>query len=76
MHDAERAGGLVGVHPSRQAEAAMTVFDVVVLGGGTAGPTAALAARYEGATVCLVERKERIGGMCSFYGCVPSKALI
>jgi len=54
----------------------MTVFDVVVLGGGTAGPTAALAARYEGATVCLVERKERIGGMCSFYGCVPSKALI
>jgi pyruvate/2-oxoglutarate dehydrogenase complex dihydrolipoamide dehydrogenase (E3) component len=54
----------------------MTGFDVVVIGGGTAGPTAALAARHEGATVALVEREERIGGTCTFYGCVPSKALI
>ena len=54
----------------------MTGFDVVVIGGGTAGPTAALAARHEGATVALVEREERIGGLCTFYGCVPSKALI
>src|SRR5574337_1022876 len=51
-------------------------FEVIVVGGGTAGLTAALAARHEGASVALVEREERIGGDCTFYGCVPSKALI
>lgn len=51
-------------------------FDVAVVGGGTAGLTAALAARHEGARVALVEREGRLGGDCTYYGCVPSKALI
>lgn len=51
-------------------------FDVVAVGGGTAGLTAALTARHRGASVALVEREPRIGGDCTFYGCVPSKALI
>jgi pyruvate/2-oxoglutarate dehydrogenase complex dihydrolipoamide dehydrogenase (E3) component len=51
-------------------------YDVIVLGGGTAGLTAALTARHHGASVALVEQEARIGGDCSFYGCVPSKALI
>ena len=51
-------------------------FDVIVIGGGTAGLTAPLAARHEGATVALVEREGRIGGDCTYNGCVPSKALI
>lgn len=51
-------------------------FDVVVLGGGTAGITAALAARHAGARVALVEREPRLGGDCTFYGCVPSKVLV
>lgn len=51
-------------------------YDLIVLGGGTAGLTAALTARHHGASVALVEREPRIGGDCNFYGCVPSKALI
>jgi pyruvate/2-oxoglutarate dehydrogenase complex dihydrolipoamide dehydrogenase (E3) component len=56
--------------------AASKQFDVVVIGGGTAGITAALAARSVGVQVALVEREPRLGGDCTFYGCVPSKALI
>jgi pyruvate/2-oxoglutarate dehydrogenase complex dihydrolipoamide dehydrogenase (E3) component len=51
-------------------------YDVVVVGGGTAGVTAALAAGYEGARAALVERSARLGGDCTFTGCVPSKALV
>jgi pyruvate/2-oxoglutarate dehydrogenase complex dihydrolipoamide dehydrogenase (E3) component len=55
---------------------AVKQFDVVIVGGGTAGITAALAARALGARVALVEREPRLGGDCTFYGCVPSKALL
>jgi pyruvate/2-oxoglutarate dehydrogenase complex dihydrolipoamide dehydrogenase (E3) component len=51
-------------------------YDIVVVGGGTAGVTAALAAGYEGARVALVERNAQLGGDCTFTGCVPSKTLL
>jgi pyruvate/2-oxoglutarate dehydrogenase complex dihydrolipoamide dehydrogenase (E3) component len=51
-------------------------FDVAVVGGGTAGLTAAIAARHAGARVCLIEQDDRIGGDCTFRGCVPSKTLV
>jgi pyruvate/2-oxoglutarate dehydrogenase complex dihydrolipoamide dehydrogenase (E3) component len=51
-------------------------YDVVVVGGGTAGVTAALTAGHEGARVALVERAAHLGGECTFTGCVPSKTLV
>jgi pyruvate/2-oxoglutarate dehydrogenase complex dihydrolipoamide dehydrogenase (E3) component len=50
-------------------------WDLVVLGGGTAGIVAAKTAVGLGSDVLLVER-ERTGGDCLWTGCVPSKALL
>jgi pyruvate/2-oxoglutarate dehydrogenase complex dihydrolipoamide dehydrogenase (E3) component len=51
------------------------VYDLVVIGGGTAGLVCAAGAAGLGARVALVERA-RLGGDCLNTGCVPSKALI
>ena len=50
-------------------------YDVVVVGGGSAGFAAAIRAAEEGARVLLVN-EGAIGGTCVNVGCVPSKALI
>ncbi|MEJ7634328.1 FAD-dependent oxidoreductase [Aeromicrobium sp.] len=50
-------------------------WDLVVVGGGTAGIVAAKTASGLGAHVLLVER-HRTGGDCLWTGCVPSKALL
>jgi pyruvate/2-oxoglutarate dehydrogenase complex dihydrolipoamide dehydrogenase (E3) component len=51
------------------------VYDLVVVGGGTAGLVSAMGAAGLGARVALVER-HLLGGDCLNVGCVPSKALI
>ncbi|MDB1088746.1 FAD-dependent oxidoreductase [Streptomyces sp. ACA25] len=53
----------------------MVTYDLVVIGGGSAGLTAARTAGRFGARTLLVER-ERLGGDCLWTGCVPSKALL
>src|ERR687894_1815209 len=50
------------------------MFEVVVIGGGPAGVTAALRARELGAEVALVERGN-LGGVCTNDGCVPTRVL-
>jgi pyruvate/2-oxoglutarate dehydrogenase complex dihydrolipoamide dehydrogenase (E3) component len=50
-------------------------YDLVVIGAGSAGVWASQYAARLGARVALVE-KLRIGGDCTHYGCVPSKALL
>jgi dihydrolipoamide dehydrogenase len=50
--------------------------DVVVLGAGPGGYTAAFRAADLGKKVVLVERYETLGGVCLNVGCIPSKALL
>src|SRR5512144_1915754 len=50
-------------------------FDIVVIGGGSGGLVVAAGGAALGAKVALVE-KNRLGGDCLWYGCVPSKTLI
>ncbi len=51
-------------------------YDVAVIGGGTAGYSAALRAAQLGHRVALVERDDRLGGTCLLRGCIPTKALL
>ena len=50
--------------------------EVVVLGSGPGGYTAAFRAADLGKKVVLIERYESIGGVCLNVGCIPSKALL
>ena len=50
-------------------------FDVVVIGGGPGGYVAAIRASQLGFSVCVIE-KEKLGGVCLNWGCIPTKALL
>ena len=50
-------------------------FDLVVLGGGSAGYAAALRASELGMSVGMIER-DKVGGTCLHRGCIPTKALL
>lgn len=50
-------------------------YDLLVIGAGAAGSTAASTAAADGKRVALVER-DKIGGTCLNYGCDPTKTLI
>ena len=51
-------------------------FDLVVIGSGPGGYTAAFRAADLGLRVALVERYPALGGVCLNVGCIPSKALL
>ena len=53
----------------------MADFDLIVIGAGAAGLSVAAGASQLGLRVALIER-DRMGGDCLNFGCVPSKALL
>ena len=74
--DAYNRALLAHVHPPGWTNPTPTArYDLVVIGGGTAGLVSAAGAAGLGARVALVER-HLLGGDCLNVGCVPSKAII
>jgi dihydrolipoamide dehydrogenase len=72
---------LPGEAPAQAPETAAAIshgrdFDLVVLGAGPGGYTAAFRAADLGLSVALVERGPTLGGVCLNVGCIPSKALL
>src|SRR5438067_4065325 len=53
----------------------MDSYDVVVIGSGPAGYVCAIRAAQLGLKTAIVER-ERLGGICLNWGCIPTKALL
>ncbi|MGL5579193.1 MAG: FAD-dependent oxidoreductase, partial [Fusobacteriaceae bacterium] len=53
----------------------MKKYDVIVLGGGAGGLTVSIGLAKAGKKVLLIE-KRKIGGECTWSGCIPSKAFI
>ncbi len=52
------------------------IYDLIVIGAGPGGYTAAIRAAQLGMTVVVVEKRTMLGGVCLNEGCIPSKALL
>jgi len=80
--EVEEAGETAAARPEPQRTEAPSVgaelaqAEVVVLGGGPGGYTAAFRAADLGRRVVLVERSPTLGGVCLNVGCIPSKTLL
>lgn len=53
-----------------------TEFDVIVIGGGPAGENAASYAIAGSERTAAIVERELVGGECSYWACIPSKALL
>ncbi len=55
---------------------AETIYDVVIIGSGPAGYTAAIRGAEYGLKVALIEKSDKLGGTCLHVGCIPTKAIL
>jgi dihydrolipoamide dehydrogenase len=52
------------------------IYDVVIIGSGPAGYTAAIRGAEYGLKVAMIEKDQKLGGTCLHVGCIPTKALL
>ena len=55
---------------------ATKTYDVIIIGSGPGGYVAAIRASQLGMSVLIVEKEPRLGGVCTLWGCIPTKALL
>src|SRR5271154_6169112 len=51
-------------------------YDIIIIGSGPAGYTAAIRATQLGYQVAIIEKYPVLGGTCTNVGCIPAKALL
>src|SRR5207247_7237829 len=51
-------------------------YELAIIGGGSAGYSAARLAAREGLNTIVIEGGEEVGGLCILRGCMPTKALL
>lgn len=51
-------------------------YDLIIIGSGPGGYVAAIRAAQLGLSVLIVEKEPRLGGVCTLWGCIPTKALL
>ena len=51
-------------------------YDLIIIGSGPGGYVAAVRAAQLGMSVLIVEKEPRLGGVCTLWGCIPTKALL
>lgn len=54
----------------------MKPYDVIIIGGGSAGYAAARTAQEAGLKVAVIEGGRQVGGLCILRGCMPTKAIL
>ena len=69
-------GGTGGLAPRNGVPLAETIYDVVIIGSGPAGYTAAIRGAEYGLNVALIEKDNVLGGTCLHVGCIPTKVLL
>ncbi|MEI9988566.1 MAG: dihydrolipoyl dehydrogenase [Rhizomicrobium sp.] len=75
VHDAVATVSAASPAPNAAPDADLHA-EILVVGGGPGGYTAAFRAADLGHKVVLVERRQTLGGVCLNVGCIPSKALL
>src|SRR5450432_2293972 len=51
-------------------------YDLIIIGSGPGGYVAAIRAAQLGMSILIVEKEPRLGGVCTLWGCIPTKALL
>src|ERR1700694_5623018 len=76
MVDAPERYWITGTNQAHTAKMKRMPYDLIVIGSGTGGYSAAIRAGQYGLKTALVEKQPRLGGTCLLVGCIPTKALL
>src|SRR6202158_1112059 len=76
MGDAPERYWITGTNQAHTAKMKRVPYDLIVIGSGPGGYSAAIRAGQYGLKTALIEKQAKLGGTCLLVGCIPTKALL